>query len=240
MTAALRVIVVDDEPLARARLRRLLADAGDVAVVAECGEGEAARRAIAEQPADLVLLDVEMPVSGGFALIDAVGAAAMPDVVFVTAHAEHAARAFDVRAVDYLLKPVRPERLAEALARVRSRRAAPPALGERLAIRDGGRVTFVAVDDVERAEAAGNYVELHAAGRTFLMRETLSGLEQRLDGERFLRVHRRTIVRLDRVVAIEPAGGGEYVVSLRGGARVASGRSYRGRLLAALGLARAR
>jgi two-component system, LytTR family, response regulator len=239
MSATLRVIVVDDEPLARARLRRLLAGA-DVDVVAECGDGEAARRAIAEQPADLVLLDVEMPVSGGFALIDAVGAGAMPDVVFVTAHAEHAARAFDVRAVDYLLKPVRPERLAEALARVRSRRAAPPPVVERLAIRDGGRVTFVAVDDVERAEAAGNYVELHAAGRTFLMRETLSGLEQRLDAERFLRVHRRTIVRLDRVVAIEPAGGGEYVVSLRGGARVAAGRSYRGRLLAALGLTRGR
>jgi two-component system LytT family response regulator len=237
MSAALRVIVVDDEPLARARLRRLLA-AADALVIAECGDGEAARRVIAEQPADLVLLDVEMPVSGGFALIDAVGAGAMPDVVFVTAHAEHAARAFDVRAVDYLLKPVRPERLAEALARVRSRRATPPPVVERLAIRDGGRVTFVAVDDVERAEAAGNYVELHAAGRTFLMRETLAGLEQRLDAERFLRVHRRTIVRLDRVVALEPAGGGEYVLSLRGGARVASGRSYRGRLLAALGLTR--
>jgi two-component system LytT family response regulator len=237
MSAALRVIVVDDEPLARARLRRLLA-AADALVIAECGDGEAARRVIAEHPADLVLLDVEMPVSGGFALIDAVGAGAMPDVVFVTAHAEHAARAFDVRAVDYLLKPVRPERLAEALARVRSRRATPPPVVERLAIRDGGRVTFVAVDDVERAEAAGNYVELHAAGRTFLMRETLAGLEQRLDAERFLRVHRRTIVRLDRVVALEPAGGGEYVLSLRGGARVASGRSYRGRLLAALGLTR--
>jgi two-component system LytT family response regulator len=239
MSAALRVIVVDDEPLARARLRRLLADAPEVEVVAECSDGEAARRAIADQPADLVLLDIEMPGSGGFGLLDAVGAA-MPAVVFVTAHAEHAVRAFDVRAVDYLLKPVRAERLAEALARVRSRRtAAPPALTERLAIRDGGRVSFVALDDVELVCAAGNYVELRAGNRTFLMRETLSGLEQRLDPERFLRIHRRTIVRLDRVVAIEPAGAsGEYVLSLRSGARVSSGRSHRGRLLAALGLLR--
>jgi two-component system LytT family response regulator len=240
VSAALRVIVVDDEPLARARLRRLLADAPEVEVVAECSDGEAARRAIADQPADLVLLDIEMPGSGGFGVLDAVGAEAMPAVVFVTAHAEHAVRAFDVRAVDYLLKPVRAERLAEALARVRSRRAAaPPAMSERLAIRDGSRVTFVALDDLELVCAAGNYVELRAGNRTFLMRETLSGFEQRLDPERFLRIHRRTIVRLDRVVAIEPAGAsGEYVLSLRSGARVSSGRSHRGRLLAALGLLR--
>jgi two-component system LytT family response regulator len=240
VSAALRVIVVDDEPLARARLRRLLADTPEVEVVAECSDGEAARRAIADQPADLVLLDIEMPGSGGFGVLDAVGAEAMPAVVFVTAHAEHAVRAFDVRAVDYLLKPVRAERLAEALARVRSRRAAaPPVMSERLAIRDGSRVTFVAVDDLELVCAAGNYVELRAGTRTFLMRETLSGLEQRLDPERFLRIHRRTIVRLDRVVAIEPAGAsGEYVLSLRSGARVSSGRSHRGRLLAALGLLR--
>jgi two-component system LytT family response regulator len=240
VSAALRVIVVDDEPLARARLRRLLADAPEVEVVAECSDGEAARRAIADQPADLVLLDIEMPGSGGFGVLDAVGAEAMPAVVFVTAHAEHAVRAFDVRAVDYLLKPVRAERLAEALARVRSRRAAAPsAMSERLAIRDGSRVTFVALDDLELVCAAGNYVELRAGNRTFLMRETLSGLEQRLDPERFLRIHRRTIVRLDRVVAIEPAGAsGEYVLSLRSGARVSSGRSHRGRLLAALGLLR--
>jgi two-component system LytT family response regulator len=238
MSAALRVIVVDDEPLARARLRRLLADAPEVEVVAECCDGEAARRAIADQPADLVLLDIEMPGSGGFGLLDAMGEEDMPAVVFVTAHAEHAVRAFDVRAVDYLLKPVRAERLAEALARVRSRRAVAPAATERLAVRDGSRVSFVAIDDLDVACAAGNYVELRAGSRTFLMRETLSSLEQRLD-ERFLRVHRRTIVRLDRVVAIEPAGaGGEYVLSLRSGARVSSGRSYRGRLLAALGLLR--
>jgi two-component system, LytTR family, response regulator len=237
MSAALRVMVVDDEPLARARLRRLLADLPEVEVVAECSDGAAARSALAAQPADLVLLDIEMPVSGGFALLDAAGDA-MPDVVFVTAHAEHAVRAFEVGAVDYLLKPVRAERLAEALVRVRARRAAAPQAGERLAIRDGSRVAFVAIDDIELVAAAGNYVELRAGGRTHLMRETLARLEQRLDPERFLRVHRRTIVRLDRIVAIEPAGGGEYVLSLRDGTRVSSGRSYRGRLLAGLGLGR--
>jgi two-component system, LytTR family, response regulator len=246
MTATIRALIVDDEPFARAGVRLLLARARDVEVVGECSNGLEAVAAIAETAPDLVFLDVQMPELDGFGVVEAVGAARMPAVIFVTAFDEHAIRAFDVHALDYLLKPLDDERFALALERARARlrgdggrdlRAALAALVgqarldapplERLAVKSGGRVYFVAVDDVDWVEAADNYVSLHAGRETHLVHGTLGALERRLDPRRFLRVHRSTIVNLARVRELRPLFHGEYEIVLADGTRLTSGRSYR-------------
>jgi two-component system LytT family response regulator len=238
----IRTLLVDDEELARDRLRRLLAREADVEIAGECASGDAAVRAIASVSPELVFLDVQMPDGGGFEVIDAVGVERMPHVIFVTAYSEHAVRAFEADALDYLVKPVARERLAAAVARVRRRlrleggAPSPPALGQRLVARAGPRLRLVAVDDIDYLSADGNYVQLHVGARSYLVRETLASLEARLDPARFLRVHRSTIVRLDRIEEVEPLFQGEYAILLRGGARLTSARSYRARLQQALGL----
>ena len=242
----LRVLIVDDEPLARRRVRGLLAGARDVEVVGECAGGRAAVAAIREAAPDVVFLDVQMPELDGFGVLAEVGAARAPAVVFVTAHDEHALRAFEVHALDYLLKPFRRERFEEALRRARAAaaRGAPDARlaalledrerarrrAERLLVRDGGRVTFVRVASIDWLEAAGNYVKLHAGGAEHLVRETLTALEARLDPERFARIHRSLIVNLDRVAEVLP-GRNDGVVVLAGGTRLPLSRSYRDRLV---------
>jgi two-component system LytT family response regulator len=255
----LRVLVVDDEPLARRGILARLRRAADVEVVGECSGGREAVEAIRAHAPDLVFLDVQMPGTDGFGVVEAVGPETIPAVVFVTAYDEHALRAFDARALDYLLKPVDDERFARALERARARveerrhgalgrRVAaaladagappprpeePPAAPrpvERFLVRRGGRVQVVHADEIDWIEAAGDYVSLHAGGATHLLRETMASMEAQLDPARFLRIHRSTIVAVERIREFHPHFNREYVVVLRDGTRLKLSRSYRDRL----------
>ena len=254
----LRALIVDDEPLARGRLRELLGGDSDVEVIGECGNGEDAVAAIDRDRPDLVLLDIQMPELDGFGVVRAVGVERMPAVVFVTAHDEHAVAAFEVHAVDYVLKPVDPERFAEAVRRAKRRIAAPvggagirdddrdlrnrlaalvaevsaavvPAAAGagRLAIKGEGRVVFVRIADVDWVEAMDNYVRLHVGRDVHMMCETLSNLETRLAGTTFLRIHRSSIVNIDRIREVQPWFAGDYVVILTDGTKLTTGRRYR-------------
>lgn len=245
----MRVVLADDEPLVRERLRSLISTRPDCALVAECVDGSEAVIAIEKSRPDVALLDVQMPELDGFEVLEALPETARPAVVFVTAYDEYAVRAFEVNAIDYLLKPIEPGRFNAAFDRVAQRLgpAAPTpsepglaalladlrarrGLADRFVVRDGHRVTFVAIDDVDWIDAAGNYVRLHAGGRTHLVRETMHAVEGRLSPERFVRVHRSIIVRLDRIVEMEPYFHGEYVLTLKDGTKITSSRSYSVRL----------
>lgn len=244
----MRVLIVDDEPLVRERIRTLLAAQPDMRVVAECGDGAEAVDAIAVERPDLVLLDIQMPELDGFEVLEALPPDVRPAVVFVTAYDEHAVRAFEVNALDYLLKPIDPRRFEAALARVRERLAQPAGTRDgaldavlaelrrvrghtnRLATRHGSRVTFVRVDDIDWIDAAGNYARLHVAGAIHLLREPLKTLETRLDPERFLRVHRSAIVNVERIATVEPYFHGEYILTMKDGAKLTSSRRQSARL----------
>jgi two-component system, LytTR family, response regulator len=233
----LRVLIVDDEPLARARLDRLLDNDPAVEIVGHAESGADAARAIASAAPDVILLDVEMADGGGFDLIEQVGRDHMPAVVFVTAYANYAVRAFDAYAVDYVLKPVASERLKLALARVRERLGCDEGGWlDRLAAQDGDRIRILPLDEVHLIEAAGNYVDVHASAGRFSMRMPLTHLARRLDPKCFVRVHRSALVRLASVRAVESLGHGRYLLDVCGGHVLASGRTYRVRLRAALGL----
>jgi two-component system LytT family response regulator len=218
----IRALVVDDEPLARARLRRLISAEPDVEIAGECADGASALAALTRTAVDLLVLDIEMPVADGLTVATTARDVA---IIFVTAHEHYARHAFDVDAIDYLMKPVDPVRLAEALRRMR-RRIKPA----RIAARTGNRIRFVDADDIDWIEAQGNYVALHAGGRVELIRDTLSSIENRLDPDRFARVHRGAIVRIDRIRELVPQPTGEYRIRLRNGADLVSGRTYRARL----------
>jgi two-component system LytT family response regulator len=243
----LRALVVDDEELARRRLCRLLAAEPDVVVVGECADGREAVAAIGALAPDLVLLDVRMPEVDGFGVLRALaGAGPRPLVVFVTAYEEHAVRAFDVEALDYLVKPVEPERVRRAVARARAARLAhagdrlprppdpsPPKEGaplERILVKEDGRMFFVPVAALDWIESSGNYAVLHAGGRTHTVRETMASLERRLDARRFARIHRGTIVNLDRVREMTLWFSGDYLVRLVDGTELRMSRWYRDRL----------
>lgn len=247
----LRIVLADDEPLVRERLRSLVDAREDCTLVAECADGAEAVSVIEREKPDLVLLDVQMPELDGFEVLDALAEDHRPAVIFVTAYDEYAVRAFEVNAVDYLLKPLEAERFNAAIERVtrgsregrESRDAGDAGLRAllddlrrkrgyttRLVVRDGHRVSFVPAADINWIDASGNYARLHAAGRTHLLRETLKSLEARLDPERFVRVHRSAIVNIERIVAMEPYFHGEYVLTLKDGTKVTSSRTCSGRL----------
>jgi len=249
----IRALIVDDEPLARERLRTLLAAERDVRVEGECADGDEAVAAIRATAPDLVFLDVQMPGTGGFEVIREVGAERMPFVVFATAYDAFALRAFEVGALDYLLKPFDEERVRTAMERVRERIAsggprlddgvlallrglhAPGAFPERLTVRTGTRYVVVPVADVDWIQAEDNYVRLHVGAATHLMRETLAAMERTLDPRRFVRVHRSTIVNVDRVRSIESWGLGEFLLVLHDGAKLQTSRGYRERVREAFG-----
>ena len=239
--SALRVVIADDEPLARLRLRRLLGTIPGLEVVAECASGIEVMQLLPDCPCDLLFLDIQMPGADGFQALEHVVARPRA-VVFVTAHAEHAVRAFDVQAVDYLLKPISADRLLQALERVQRALAseaaiiATPAIPRRLALPIGRRMQMVELDELDCALAQANYVELKVGSRSFVLRDTISGFHARLDPQRFLRIHRSAIVRLDAIREVEPLASGRYRVSLHSGQRLVSGRSYRDALRVALGL----
>jgi two-component system LytT family response regulator len=248
-----KVLIADDEPLARARLRALLARHPEFELVAECGSGKAVLAALRNGPADVLLLDIRMPGLDGIATVEALAQEAPwsterpPCIVFVTASEEHAIRAFDLEAVDYLVKPVdidrfdqTMQRLLKTLQALHGDAPAPTAASaggyaKRLVVRDAQGMYFVAVADVDRLEADGNYVAVVAQGRRHLVRESLQLLESRLDPAEFVRVHRSHVVRIDRIRRLEPCGHGEYELTLADGTRLTSSRSYREQVRRLLG-----
>ncbi|MEO6227360.1 MAG: LytTR family DNA-binding domain-containing protein [Thermomonas sp.] len=237
----LRVVIADDEPLARLRLRRLLSDMPEIEVVAECASGIEVMQLLPDCPCDLLFLDIQMPGADGFQALENVVVRPRA-VVFVTAYAEHAVRAFDVQAVDYLLKPISAPRLQQAIERARTALSgnmsavAPPVASRRLALPIGRRTQMVELDELDCAIAQANYIELKVGARSFVLRDTISGFHARLDPQRFLRIHRSAIVRIDAIREVEPLASGRYRVNLHSGLRLICGRSYRDALRAALGL----
>lgn len=272
--AAVRAIIADDEPLARERLRVLLAERGGIEVVAECATGEEAVTAVERDAPDLLFLDVQMPELDGFGALEVLGETLaiqrMPHVVFVTAFDDYALRAFDVNAVDYLLKPFDRGRFETAVTRALARldkqrrapgnadphsevrallaqlraeresmrdaaRDAPLTSPARFVVRTGGKLHLVRADDVDWIDAEGNYVRLHVSGKSHLVRDKMKAIEERLDPAKFMRVHRSAIVNVDRIATLEPYFHGEYVVTMRDGARVTSSRTHSARLRKLLG-----
>jgi two-component system LytT family response regulator len=253
--SAIRTLVIDDEPVARTRMVALLAREPDVDVVGECADGPRAVAAIQDLSPDLVFLDVQIPELDGFGVVRRVGAERMPAVVFVTAYDEYALQAFDVHAIDYLLKPFSEERFSQALTHARedivrrratrlnehllallpSIRQPPTSRPERILVRSSGRIYFLRTLDIDWCEAAGNYVRLHVGQDVHLVRETMGRLEADLDPNQFVRIHRSTIVKIDQIRELRPSFNGEFVVFLQGGTRLTLSRGFRDGLQARLG-----
>jgi two-component system LytT family response regulator len=250
--APIRTLLVDDEPLALRKLRRLLASERDLQVVGECGDGRDASEAIRRQAPELVFLDIQIPELDGFQVLESLRRDELPVIIFVTAYDQHALRAFDAHALDYLLKPVARERFQESLDRARQRvreRRVAGVVDERLlslraeyktidraasltriAVRNDGRAFFVRTEDVDWIEAADNYVRVHVGATSHLVRETLRALEAKLDARSFLRVHRSAIVNVDAIRELQPWFHGDHIVILRSGARLTCSRRYDERL----------
>jgi two-component system LytT family response regulator len=248
----LRAVIADDEPPARRRLRRLLREIGGVDVVAEAGDSDATRAAVRELRPDVVLLDIQMPGQSGVDLVAQLDPP-RPHIIFVTAHDVHAVRAFELHALDYVLKPVSRARLADAIDRLRRMPPRDPGDGRldawrewtsrltplsRLPVTHAGRVLLVDVAAIDWIESADNYVILHCSGRQYILRETLTRLIERLDADRFARIHRSTVVQIDRIDRLEPIARGDWTVGLRDGTRLTMSRTYRREILARLTLTR--
>jgi two-component system LytT family response regulator len=245
---------VDDEPLARERIRDILETDSEIEIIGECASGEEAIEAIERQTPDLVFLDVEMPGKDGFAVLEELGPERIPAIIFVTAYDQYAVRAFEVYALDYLLKPFDQERFEKALLRAKAHiqnekseniterilsaleeiKSKPVHL-ERLVIKMNGHVFFVKTNDIDWLEAEGNYVRLHAGKESYLLRDTISALEGQLDPKRFVRVHRSAIVNVDRIQELQAWFHGEYRIILREGVQLTLSRSYREKLHELLG-----
>ena len=245
----IRALIVDDEPLARRRIKSLLAHDQSVEIIGECSDGQKAVVAISELGPDLVFLDVQMPAMDGFEVIKRIGPEQMPTVIFVTAYDQYALKAFEVNALDYLLKPFDRNRFQKTLERAKAmvsglrnghvnhqllsllgnlrREQERP---DRFIIKSGGRVVFLRVEEIDWMRTVGNYVRLQVGRDSHLMRETMNAMETKLDPDKFMRIHRSTIVNLDRVKEVQPWTKGEYVVIMRDGTRLIMSRRYRERL----------
>jgi two-component system LytT family response regulator len=238
----LKVLVVDDEALARRRLVDLLKKTAGVAEVLEAGDGPAAVQAIAGQRPDLVFLDMQMPGPSGLDVVDAVGADRMPVTVFVTAYDQYAVRAFEADALDYLLKPFSDERFEAAMQRICRRleeRRAPPAAArwDRLVVKSAAATHFVKTTDIDWIEAVGVYVNLYIGGKAMLYRSPIHVLADKLDPAHFVRIHRSAIVNLESIVRLEPISHGEFEVVLKHGGRAKVSRTFRSQLEQRLGQA---
>jgi two-component system, LytTR family, response regulator len=228
--ARIRVLVVDDEPLARSNLTVLLPRQPDIEVIGECGSGREALAAIRANRPDLVFLDVQMPECDGFDVLELIGGDLPPAIVFVTAYDRYALRAFEVGALDYLLKPFDDARFELALGRARERlrqRGNLPARIERVVVKSAGQVLFLKAAEIDWIAAADYYASLHVGPRTHLLRRTLSELEQELDPGAFCRIHRSTIINIDRLRSLEMGADGEYEACLKDGTRLGVSRRYR-------------
>jgi two-component system LytT family response regulator len=250
----IRVLIVDDEPLARGMVREMLANDPEAEIVGECSNGREAISAIKSLGPDLIFLDVQMPEFGGFEVLESLKEEPLPRVIFVTAYDQYAVRAFDVHALDYLLKPFDRERFMTAWDRAKihiskeqfDRRdqhivalleelKAGTRYIERLVVKTAGRVFFLDTSDIDCIEAEGNYVRVHNGPKSYLLRETISGLESQLDPRKFLRIHRSAIVRIDRIKELQPWFHGEYHVILKDGKQLTLSRNYRANLQEAVG-----
>jgi two-component system LytT family response regulator len=258
----IRALIVDDEPLARTGVIRLLEEEPDVAVVGECKNGAEALASIKQDHPDLLFLDIQMPEMDGFQVLEALDPSERPVIIFVTAYDEYAIRAFEIHAVDYLLKPYSPERFQLALERAReqltrenhqvpldqmlqyvrkgqqmlehlieeSGSEQTPRYLERLVVKSSGRIFFLKSDEIDWIEAAADYVRLHAHGKQHLIRGKISDLERRLDPRHFVRIHRSTIVHLDRIKELQPLFHGDFAVILHDNTQLTLSRSYRSKL----------
>ncbi len=243
----MRALIVDDEPLSRRGVVLRLKKFRDVEVVGECGDGPSAVEKILELAPDVVFLDVQMPGMDGFEVLRALPKESLPGVIFLTAYEQHALRAFEVHALDYLLKPVNDERFSDAVQRVRQTRdfdsrtrmteqilrmleRKPAKYVSRFPVRMGSRIQLVLTDDIEWIAAAGDYAELHSGGRCHLVRETMNSLEEKLDPAQFLRIHRSRIVRGHSIRELRSIDNREYLVKLNDGTEHRSGRTYADRL----------
>jgi two-component system LytT family response regulator len=264
MSHRISAVVIDDEPLARERLRWLIEQSEEMELAAACGDGFSGIEAIRAEKPDVVFLDVQMPGMDGFDVVNAIGVQNMPFTVFVTAYDQHAVRAFDARAIDYLLKPFSDARFEEAVARIRDRitgvklmsfstqlasllqdtpRPSAPELVmedgvqhlDRIAVRTGDKVRIIPTKTIDWIEAEGVYVKLHVAAETLLLRTQMHALETRLDPRRFVRIHRSTIVNIERVKELREQDKGDYVVMLNDGTRLRLSRSRRRNLETLLG-----
>jgi two-component system LytT family response regulator len=241
----IRVLIVDDEPLARKKIRTFLKEHADVEVVAECGSGHDASSAITLLTPDLLFLDIRIPDRDGFEVLKSVDNSRLPGVIFTTAFDEYAVKAFDVDALDYLLKPFNRERFARALERFRARwrqshhrervrffewlqDSAGPA--KRLVVKSNGRILLINAEAVQSIKAEGDYVRIQAGKQNYLLRETMHSLESRLDPQRFIRIHRSVIVNLEFVVGFKPLLGGDYRVFMKDGAEFTLSRTFRKQL----------
>jgi two-component system LytT family response regulator len=242
--SSLRLLIVDDEPLIRQGIRNALAGVEEVEIVEECDSGSQATEAILSQQPDLVLLDVQLPDCTGLDVLRNVGAQNLPVVVFITAYDEYAVTAFELNAVDYLLKPFDDDRLRAAIGRARQRisgdrqavllqqlqallETKEQKWPERLVVRDGDRLEFVQVDTVDWIESANNYVVLHCGPKQHVLAETLTNLDKTLNPDKFLRIHRCRIVNVARVAGARPFFSGTYQLELHNGTRLGTGRQYK-------------
>ena len=247
----IRALIVDDEPIARRGIRHHLRNSADVEVIGECANGREAVAAIEKQMPDLVFLDVQMPLLNGFGVIEKLETKKLPAIVFITAYDEHAIRAFEINALDYLLKPIDGERFQKTLERVREQlknsktRRLEQKLSallnnlelkksgeesnylERVAVKEAGRITFLNVNEIDWITAQGNYIQLHAKGKSHILRETMDGIERKLNPQKFLRLRRSKIVRIEQIKELHPLFKGEFAVILKDGKELISSRRYR-------------
>lgn len=246
----IKTLIVDDEPIARDRVRRMLREESDIEIIGECGNGKEAVNFINEKQPDLVFLDIQMPEMNGFEAVQSISSEKVPAIIFVTAFDQYAIQAFDVHALDYLLKPFNRERFKRAVTRAREQieKAQSGKIDERLAslladltsskkylerlvVKSVGRVFFLRTEEVDWIEAAGNYAKLHVGREGHLIRETMNGLESKLNPDKFLRIHRSTLVNIDRIKELNPLFSGDYTVMLKNGTELTLSRNYRDRLL---------
>lgn len=246
----IKTLIVDDEPIARDRVRRMLREEGDIEIIGESGNGAETVVFINEHAPDLVFLDIQMPEMNGFEVLESIDSEKIPAVIFVTAFDQYAIHAFDVHALDYLLKPFTHRRFRQAVARVRDQFESAK-FGkiderlvsllsdlktnkkylERLVVKSAGRIFFLRIDEIDWIEAAGNYAKLHVGREGHMIRETMNGLEAKLNPEKFLRIHRSTLVNIDRIKELHPLFSGDYSVMLKNGTELNLSRNYRDRLL---------
>jgi two-component system LytT family response regulator len=245
----IRTLIVDDQLMAREHLRRMLEDQPGIELVGQAATGMEAIDSINNLSPDLVFLDVRMPDLDGFAVLSQISNKRIPAIIFVTANDDFAVRAFEVHALDYLIKPCAPDRLDTALQRARDQikhkrtgdvqerlnalladLQIPPKHPERLAVKSNGRIVFLHLADIDWVEAADNYVNLHTGSESHLLRETMAMIEARLPGDRFVRIGRSTIVNVERIKELQPMFHGDYAVLLRSGARLTLTRGYRHKL----------
>ncbi len=245
----IRTLITDDEPLARDRIKRYLRDENDIAVIGECGNGADAVAFIKKERPDLVFLDIQMPEKTGFDVVRTLKPNELPTIIFVTAYDQYALQAFEVHAIDYLLKPFTRDRIKRAVERARQHveirrrsdvsddRIAALIAGlrserkylERLMVKTNGRVVFVKTNDIDWIEASGNYLKLHVGRESHMIRETMSSVEAKLDPERFLRIHRSAVVNLDRIKELHPMFSGDHAVILHNGTELTLSRNFRDR-----------